>query len=256
MRHPMSDAREILNMYRRTQLWRALQFCFLVGLALSAAAFQGCSLLDKQKEPEVLTLTTDQGDTPSVGRKKKVSVRLVTTDADNDELDFVFTASGGTFTKSMNDTLQDLFQDSVTVEWEAPSNPGSYDLMLEISDGKSEARVTSAIRVVVTQSAPLAEAGLTQVLAYGDTLRVVLDGTGSFDPDDDLLRFEWEQIGGPSVLRGSVANRAEPDFLAPAPGDYIFVLRVSDDAADTTGALTSGSDTVRVRVSDRAGRNP
>lgn len=214
----------------------------------------GCSLLDRQKEPQITGIRTDRDSLASVGRGHQIQVTLLTSDPDNDELDFLWVASGGTFKKSGRDTLVDLFQDSVTVVWKAPSEVGTYDLTVEVSDGKSGERATSSLRIAVTQRPPLADAGEDRVLAYHDTLRVMLDGSGSSDPDLDELRYLWMQVRGPGV---SIQPRESetPSFRAVAPADYVFTLRVRDDILDAAGALTSDPDTVIVRVSDRGGRS-
>ena len=212
----------------------------------------GCSLLDRQGEPQILDLRSDRGSSPSVGRKHRVRITLVTDDPDSDELDYRWIATGGLFEGSRRDTLIDLFQDSVTVVWEAPEEVGTYDLSVEVSDGKAEGVAVSALRITVTQGPPLANAGVDRFLAYVDTLRVVLNGTGSNDPDGDELRYRWEQLGGPLVVFSQ--DSASPEFLAAAPADYVFVLRVTDDVATSVGAVTGDPDTIAVRVSDRGGR--
>ena len=84
----------------------------------------GCGLLDRQEQPQIVELTTDQDDHPSVGRGSKVQITLFTSDADNDELDYLWTdlkrEEGGQFEASNQDSLRGLFQDSVTVVWVAP----------------------------------------------------------------------------------------------------------------------------------------
>jgi MYXO-CTERM domain-containing protein len=79
-------------------------------------------------------------------------------------------------------------------------------------------------------AAPTAEAGLG-VLAYvGDT--VVLNGTGSSDPEADNLTYVWTQVQGPSVeIEG--ATTAEPSFVIDAPGAYGFALVVNDGTSDS-----------------------
>jgi len=213
----------------------------------------GCSLLDRQKEPQIVEVNTDQDAYESVGRGKKVKISLFTDDPDNDELDYLWVASGGVFEQSGQDTLVDLFQDSVSVVWKAPGAIGVYDLVVQVSDGKSGTSSASTLHIVVTQGGPTANAGRNQNVAYSDTLRVLLDGTNSSDPDRDDLRYVWEQIAGPGVTLTSGAS-GTPSFGAVAPADYVFVLQVSDDLADTTGAVTSQTDTVVVRVNDRGGR--
>jgi len=213
-----------------------------------------CSILDRQKEPEILAFeTVVEADASSVGRARRVVIRLLTDDPDNDELDYHLTATGGQFEKTGRDTVIDLFQDSVSVTWIAPTEVGVYVLNVEVSDRKSGEVIASTLSILVTQGAPLAAAGGDRVLGYSDTLNVALDGTGSIDPDRDALRYIWVQIGGPSVVL-QPQDSASPVFPAVAPADYVFVLTVSDERAAADGAITSDPDTVVIRISDRSGR--
>jgi len=218
------------------------------------ALLTSCSLVDRQGEPEILDLRTDRGTDPTVGRSHKVEITLVTSDPDNDELDFRWIASGGEFEASRRDTLVDLFQDSVKVMWVAPEAVGDYDLTVEVSDGKSGEVASTSLRVSVTQGPPTARAGDDVSLAYADALRVVLDGGQSTDPDGDALRYRWTQIGGPQVAFSE--GSASPEFPATAPADYVFVLQVTDDLLSSSGAASSAPDTVAIRVTDRGGWNP
>ena len=211
-----------------------------------------CTLLDRQKAPEILQVTTDQGDNPSVGRGRQVNVLLFTEDADNDELDFLWTATGGAFIGSNKDTLIDLFQDSVTVVWVAPGDVGVYDLSVQVSDGSSGEVVTSMMQIAVTQGAPTAILEPDRVVRYQDDLVVTIDGTASEDPDDDQLTYFWRQLLGPIVNLQSTTGPS-PFFEPPAPADYVFELSVADDIAPGLGD-TSDVDLVVFRVLDRGGR--
>ena len=211
-----------------------------------------CTVLDRSKPPDIVEVTTDVGDNPSVGRGRQVNVMLFTEDADNDELDFKWTASGGFFAGSNNDTLIDLFQDSVTVIWQAPGEVGVYNLFVEVSDGVTGEIVTQMVQISVTQGPPIALLEPDRLVAYRDGLTITVDGSGSNDPDDDQLRYIWRQILGPAVsLQG--ASGPSPFFNPPAPADYVFELRVSDDLAPGESD-TSDVDIVVIRVLDRGGR--
>lgn len=221
-------------------------------LLICAVFLCACSVLDKQASPEILEVTTDQGSNPSVGRGHEVNVTLFTEDADNDELDFRWIASGGAFTGSSKDTLIDLFQDSVTVVWKAPTEVGVYDLLVEVSDGITGDVITEMLRIAVTQGPPVAVLEPDRVVAYNDTLRVTIDGSASNDPDNDELRYFWRQLLGPGVqLQG--ATGPTPFFDPPAPADYVFELTVSDEVLTGVGD-TSRAEVVVIRVSDRGGR--
>ncbi len=215
----------------------------------------GCGLLDRQEQPQIVALTTDQDDYPSVGRGSKVQITLFTNDADNDELDYLWTdlkkEEGGHFDESKLDSLRGLFQDSVTVVWTAPVAVGVYTLKVEVDDGKSGVKTEGMVEIHVTQGPPVANAGMDRTIPYSSGLQVTLDGAGSSDPERDPLRYTWTQLEGPGV--DFDAANSMPIFRAVAPADFVFELRVRDDVLVAEGAITSEPDTVTVRVDDRLG---
>jgi hypothetical protein len=91
--------------------------------------------------------------------------------------------------------------------------------------------------VICENQPPVADAGPDQTLeqtSYAGAL-VTLDGSGSFDPDDDLLTYEWTWDGGS-------ATGVNPTVTFPL-GTTIVTLTVND------GIFTS-SDTVDITVQD------
>jgi len=126
--------------------------------------------------------------------------------------------------------------------------------------------ITAFVTQPAIGSEPIADAGLTRYAAQDP---VVLDGTGSYDPDNSgQLRYAWRQISGPSVaiidadtatptIAGSIQPGSGRD-TAPQPGEFIqtdeiqeceFELVVSD------GELTSLPDTVKVIIVPDFGAN-
>jgi murein DD-endopeptidase MepM/ murein hydrolase activator NlpD len=78
----------------------------------------------------------------------------------------------------------------------------------------------------------------------GSTTSVTLDGTGSSDPDGDLLGFTWT---GPFV--GGAATGATPIVQFSGTGAFSVDLKVSDGfAADTCSADVTIVDTTRPTV--------
>lgn len=86
---------------------------------------------------------------------------------------------------------------------------------------------------------PQANAGDDQEVELWD--EVLLDGSGSSDPEGDELTFAWEKVSGrPIELDG--ANTAQATFVAEESGTFEFELTVTDPE----GAI--GQDTVTITV--------
>ena len=97
-------------------------------------------------------------------------------------------------------------------------------------------------------SPPIADAGPDQPDAIVGSL-VTLDGTGSWDPDEDPLDYDWEFLADPPGLPpGSTAtlddpSSATPSFTPDVEGLYVIVLSVFD------GCEWSTPDIVQVTAS-------
>jgi hypothetical protein len=92
---------------------------------------------------------------------------------------------------------------------------------------------------------PIANAGADQTVGKGIT--VALDGSGSYDPDGDPLKYSWTFVSKPS---GSMATLSNPDTKTPSftpdlLGEYILQLIVNDFFTD------SYPDTVTITVSNQ-----
>jgi predicted acyl esterase len=91
---------------------------------------------------------------------------------------------------------------------------------------------------------PTADAGADRSVNEGASVQ--LDGSGSSDPDGQIVGWQWQQLGGPQVALAG-ADTATPSFTAPdvdADTTLRFRLRVRDDG--------HGTDTDEVLVTVRA----
>ncbi|MFA6112234.1 MAG: SUMF1/EgtB/PvdO family nonheme iron enzyme, partial [Candidatus Latescibacterota bacterium] len=102
------------------------------------------------------------------------------------------------------------------------------------------ARLLRMIEPVPVNRPPVADAGPDQTVNAGAT--VILDGSGSSDPDADPLTYRWS---APGEVTLSTAAAVRPTFTARAGGLYAFVLVVNDGHQD------SSPDTVVVTVANR-----
>lgn len=128
-----------------------------------------------------------------------------------------------------------------------PDRPGTYIAQLAVDDGEYADTDEVTIEVTLENDGPVPNAGPDQSVDVGD--RVVLNGSASFDPDDDPLQFSWALI---SVPQGSAAALDDPtavlpQFTADRVGTYVAELFVSDGSN-----VSSFSDQVMIVAQDPA----
>ena len=113
------------------------------------------------------------------------------------------------------------------------------DAPIDLDELRIGTSYSSVAPFIEPNQAPLADAGPDQTVYVGETCQaqVILDGSGSSDPDEDILTYTWEdsfgQVHGvnPTVTLGL--------------GTHDITLTVSDgDLSDT--------DTVRIYVEDNS----
>ena len=153
-----------------------------------------------------------------------------------------FTVAGG-----INETLiSSRNTGSFTVglefgKWLSPKDYGDTEGPVPVDVPRVRYEVLT--RTVRTgNDSPVADAGPDQIGIDGGT--IVLDGSRSYDPDDDPITFEWEQVGGPDVTLSSL-NTAQTSFTAEEGQTYLFRLTVRDDHNGV------GTDRVTVSTLDR-----
>ncbi|PCJ20317.1 MAG: hypothetical protein COB02_04585 [Candidatus Cloacimonadota bacterium] len=120
---------------------------------------------------------------------------------------------------------------------------GTYKFSLIVGTNKYLSPPDEVIVVINSneQFVPVAIAGQNFTASMRDI--ITLDGSTSFDQDNDPLDYLWEQISGPSVLLSN-SNAAITTFLAPTPALYEFSLVVND------GKTNSLVDTVIIAAVD------
>ena len=82
---------------------------------------------------------------------------------------------------------------------------------------------------------PVADAGEDRTLKSGSdgTLVVLLDGSGSYDPDGDIATFEWADE------RERVIGRTPSIKVRLGQGTHPFTLRVTDDKNSASEAIVT-----------------
>ncbi len=120
---------------------------------------------------------------------------------------------------------------------DAPDTPGTLVFELKVADPEG---LTGRIEVLVVVAAPgqnIPPVAMTKgdiTYTYSDSA-FTLDATDSYDPDDAISSFEWEEISGPPL---PYLSSPEPgpsglffvwlDLVGEDTSDYRFVVRVCD----------------------------
>ncbi len=134
---------------------------------------------------------------------------------------------------------------AVTTSFDAPFVGADTTLTFELTVTDAQLQTstdTTDVTIVSTNDPPVADAGDDTTIKQGAV--ATLDGTNSFDPENDSpLFFSWTQVAGTTVVLDDPTS-ANPSFTAPvAAGDtLIFELVVSD------GSESSAPDTVQVGI--------
>jgi K319L-like, PKD domain/CARDB/Fibronectin type III domain len=118
----------------------------------------------------------------------------------------------------------------------------TFQLMVTDSGGL-RAWDSCIVNVEWVNQSPVASAGPDQSVNQG--VSVVLDGTGSTDPDGGSLAYSWRQTGGTPVALDNTIS-AQPRFSAPtAASTLVFSLTVADheglSASDECSVVVNGS---------------
>ena len=105
-------------------------------------------------------------------------------------------------------------------------------LTCSVSDGTFTVSDTLTVTVQNTLSLPIvANAGPDQIV--NEKVKVNLDGSASYDPENQSLYYQWTQTSGEDVIISS-ATSAKASFMSPTVANnevkvLVFELRVYDD---------------------------
>ena len=118
---------------------------------------------------------------------------------------------------------------------------GELKLFLSISDGNDSTDFNFSINVLPVPDAPIAKAGEDIAISNGCNSKIYLDGTKSWDADNDLLSYQWSIIGN----KNSILNKSKGYYTFPKykeDTELMILLSVSDPS----GLI--GYDSVKVNI--------
>ncbi|HEX7364178.1 MAG TPA: PKD domain-containing protein [Dehalococcoidia bacterium] len=162
-------------------------------------------------------------------------IQCIAQDADGDQLNFNWSATGGDFSGS-----------GPIITWVAPTNYGSYTVTVTVDDGKGSSTQSSINITVGANQSPIISsftASPSGVLFGGTALLTCI----ASDPDGDQLRYSWEASAG-SIT--GVGNKVT--WIAPSKsGTYNVTVIVSDGSGgetrgDVALTVTAAMNTVTI----------
>jgi Predicted peptidase len=107
---------------------------------------------------------------------------------------------------------------------------GVYEFELTVTDNKG-ATASDVVKVTVQKhanKAPVANAGRDTTLRYPAN-SIMLDGSGSYDTDGQIVSYKWKKISGPNLFVILNENTARPSLSSMAAGTYVMELAVTDN---------------------------
>lgn len=128
-----------------------------------------------------------------------------------------------------------------------PDVRGNFSLELEVSDGA--AKDTDSVEVHINNNPPVANAGLDLNTEGG--VAVTLDGSASFDPDNDRITYLWSFLDtSPSSTLTNAdiigRNTPNPSFIPdeaveyPVKADFVFIIDGSHSMQEEIEEVRNG----------------
>jgi hypothetical protein len=116
---------------------------------------------------------------------------------------------------------------------------GQYNVSLKVDNGLLESGIVNAT-IEALNHAPIANAGSNQTRIRGSLIH--LNGSGSNDPNGDMITYNWEWIQKPTGSSAQLTSTSEanPKFTADLEGNYSLSLTVYDQYS------LSAKDTVEI----------
>jgi hypothetical protein len=184
-------------------------------LALILCTILCSSCIQSNNYPVISSLKAEKDWVATSGSSK---VECVASDADGDSLTYTWSATGGTFSGA-----------GPVATWMAPDAPGTYTIMVAVTDGRG-GEVTMQLTVDVrVNHPPVIERLIPKPPAVlqgkTSTIRCIAS-----DPDGDELSYSWSATRGNISGQGSSAVWTAPNTC----GNYVIMLTVADGRGGET----------------------
>ena len=176
--------------------------------------------------PENNKPTVDAGPDQTLDENTVGSIFCSAFDVENDPLTYMWTSASSDLVIHNPTSPGTTFTAPSVVEGK------QVELTCSVSDGTFTVSDSLTVTVQNTLSLPIiADAGPDQIV--NEKVKVNLDGSGSYDQENQPLSYMWTQTSGEEVILDS-ADGIKPSFMSPTVANneikvLVFELRVYDE---------------------------
>jgi len=196
--------------------------CIIIPV-ITTLAFASCTLSNQLPVISNLIVNTEGEIYPG----DSYQIECIAQDPDGDDLNYVWTADGGT-----------ISGEGPIITWTAPNIPITCTITVNISDAKGGTDTEQlAIEISIPNHPPVI-LGLTSEWQRVEKASTTSITCIASDLTEDKLSYTWTTDGGTILGEGSTVTWAAPDV----PGVYIINVEVSDGR----GGITTRQLTVEV----------
>lgn len=178
-------------------------------VALILCTMLGSSCVQSNNSPVINKLQPQKDTVTPSGSCIMVSVA---SDADGDILTYTWSATEGTFSGA-----------GPVVTWKAPHTPGTYTIIVKVTDGRGGKATRQLTMKVQVNQPPVVESLTAEppVVKQGESTTIVCVAS---DPDGDELSYQWVATKGNISGQGSTVIWTGPDKC----GNYIITVTATD----------------------------
>jgi hypothetical protein len=188
------------------------------------------------------TVTIDSLNSPPVadaGQDQSFSTTPVTIqlngrqsyDPDGDPLNYLWSIVSMPPESSTN-----LSDNAISTPTFVADSPGTYIVQLIVSDDMGLSSNPDKVIITSGNVRPVAKAGFNQVVLVGED--VLLDGSGSYDANNDPLTYSWNMTSKPKNSSTELINptSVNPTYFADTQGEFVISLVVGDGTLDSNAS--------------------
>ena len=150
--------------------------------------------------------------------------------------------------KPVGSTLEITNPDQVSINV-IPDITGNFEIGLTVNDDSLTSE-ENIVDITVTAT-PIAIAGNDTIVSKNNGIFVILNGSGSYDPEGSPITYQWSMISKPDGSNGTIFsdNTANPIVRIDSTGIYLVTLIVNDGIAE------SEPDTLKITITEVTGIN-